>query len=312
MFKNIFSKEISQGDKTIIKIFGIKICLKSSFAKEMIKKNPYYSCKKNNVDITQVPKATGQLRDVQLATFTLLKEFDKICKKENITYWIDYGTYLGAVRHKGFIPWDDDIDIGIVSDEFEKLNKIIGYDNTNSNICIIKSIGEDNKGYMYKFIHKNYPNIFIDIFVNIDRKEELSESKATTLTKEIKTLRKKHFKQFSKITQDEIASQADIFQNKIMEKCKGNSEENGNLMLSSTMTLWYDNWFRPKSLIFPLKEIEFEGQNFPCPNNSDEYLRLLYGDYMSYPKKLALNHNGYVKLNEEEQKKIKELASLNL
>ena len=57
-------------------------------------------------DITKVPPAQGALRRVQLGNLALLKMFDKVAKNNNLRYWIDFGTLLGAVRHKGFIPWD--------------------------------------------------------------------------------------------------------------------------------------------------------------------------------------------------------------
>ena len=50
----------------------------------------------------------------------LLLEIDEICKKNDIQYFIDYGTTLGAVRHEGFIPWDDDIDIMLTEDNYYK------------------------------------------------------------------------------------------------------------------------------------------------------------------------------------------------
>ena len=52
------------------------------------------------------------VRDVQLVLLEMLKDIDALCKKHNIRYWLTGGSALGAVRHKGFIPWDDDADIG--------------------------------------------------------------------------------------------------------------------------------------------------------------------------------------------------------
>ena len=66
--------------------------------------------------------------DEQIGLLTLLKEFDSICKKHNITYFLEGGSLLGAVRHKGFLPWDDDIDLCITRAEWEKLLKVIDED----------------------------------------------------------------------------------------------------------------------------------------------------------------------------------------
>ncbi len=65
------------------------------------------------------------LRKAQTRLLEMLVEIDRVCKKHNITYWIDGGTPLGAVRHGGFIPWDDDIDIALLRRDYKKLIKIL-------------------------------------------------------------------------------------------------------------------------------------------------------------------------------------------
>ena len=59
------------------------------------------------------------LRRAQMREVAILQEVDKICRKHGIKYWIDFGTLLGAVRHGGFIPWDDDLDISMLSSDYQ-------------------------------------------------------------------------------------------------------------------------------------------------------------------------------------------------
>ena len=62
-----------------------------------------------------------QLRKLQLTELEMLVEFDRICRKNNIHYILGYGTLLGAVRHNGFIPWDDDVDVFLMRDEYNTI-----------------------------------------------------------------------------------------------------------------------------------------------------------------------------------------------
>ena len=65
-----------------------------------------------------------QLRQLQLAEHKMLCDFAKICDKHNLTYFLDFGTLLGAVRHQGFIPWDDDVDVTMPLEDYKKFLKI--------------------------------------------------------------------------------------------------------------------------------------------------------------------------------------------
>ncbi|MBF8455348.1 LicD family protein [Proteus mirabilis] len=82
------------------------------------------------------------LRKAQLKMLTALIELDSICSKHNINYWIDAGTLLGAVRHKGFIPWDDDIDVCMIRKDFNKFIKVCSYE-LNKIIFFLQTINTD-------------------------------------------------------------------------------------------------------------------------------------------------------------------------
>ncbi|MGD0167867.1 MAG: LicD family protein [Gaiellaceae bacterium] len=68
--------------------------------------------------------ATSQLRRLQLAELEILKEFQRICSEYSLRYYLLGGSALGAVRHRGFIPWDDDIDVGLPRPDFEKFGEL--------------------------------------------------------------------------------------------------------------------------------------------------------------------------------------------
>ena len=86
---------------------------------------------------------------------TLLKEFDAICRKHGITYYLEGGSLLGAVRHKGFLPWDDDVDLSITRDNFQKLLSVID-----------QELPENRELYCYE----RFPNYLRDTvkYTNLD------------------------------------------------------------------------------------------------------------------------------------------------
>ena len=78
-----------------------------------------------SIDITEFPKADGVLRKVQLADAEVLRILNDVCEKHSLTYWLDWGTLLGAVRHKGFIPWDDDLDVTMPREDYDRASDIL-------------------------------------------------------------------------------------------------------------------------------------------------------------------------------------------
>ena len=93
--------------------------------------------------------------EMQKGLLNLLKEFDAICRKHGITYYLEGGSLLGAVRHKGFLPWDDDIDLSITRDNFQKLLSVID-----------QELPENRELYCYE----RFPNYLRDTvkYTNLD------------------------------------------------------------------------------------------------------------------------------------------------
>ena len=300
---------IDEDTKIKLVIFGIQITIPSSSSTKKLKESPYLDYKKNNIEITKLPKAEGQVRDLQLADLALLKELDYVCKKNNLQYWLDGGSMLGAVRHNGFIPWDDDIDVGMLREDYEKL--IEAFTKTSRNPDIYADFSKDEtsraKQYYIKVQHKKCPHLFVDIFPLDTYGKVLTKVEQLSETVKIKAQRNKCLK-FSypkPMSDNELLTRINLLRDRIL--AKGNKEEHSDFVWGVEFSHIWKNWFSAYDVIFPLKTIEFEGLTVPCINNPDAYLTRLYGKYMGYPKKIGYGHNAYADLSEEEKQIIKTL-----
>ena len=94
------------------------------------------------------PLSQEEFRRLQLVELCILKEFDRVCRENKINYTISCGTLLGAVRHKGFIPWDDDADISMLREDYEKFRKVANQ--MDPDICFFQDHDTD-PGYLWGY-----------------------------------------------------------------------------------------------------------------------------------------------------------------
>jgi lipopolysaccharide cholinephosphotransferase len=225
------------------------------------------------------------LNEAKKVMLDILIEFDHVCKKHGLIYWLDYGTMLGAIRHNGFIPYDDDIDIAMPRSDYEKFLKIYHKELPHPLFLQIKKSDPAFPQYYAKirntetiFIEheeegkkiKYNQGIFIDIFpVNfIDIHISFIYKSLCFLGKFLKNNRI-----YIKYLNINIYKYHIFLLNKL-------HSQNGDLLIKGPEIDPEIKFFEKKDF-FPLKDVKFESHRFPVPHNHDKYLTELYGDYMT-------------------------------
>ena len=315
VFKKIFSIDDYSDERYMLTILGIKLRLQKNEFKKLRKQNPFYYYKKNNIDITTIPPAEGQIREVQLANLALLREMDYVCKENGLKYWIDAGTLIGALRHKGFIPWDDDIDTAMMREDYDKIIEAFDKSSRNPDIYADYFRDELSQGqYFIKVQHRKCPHVFVDIFPFDVYGPSMSVKEQLQRTKKVKNIIKyiKHSTN-NLTTNEELKAKIDtLMSEKVLVNQIPEDIETSDLIWGINFHHRWNNWFTNYNVIFPLRTIMFEGYEFSCMNNPDVFLTRVYGNYMAYPKKITLGHNAYKKFSEEDKVILKELIdSLN-
>lgn len=294
--------------RNLITILGFKIKIaKREIAKER-QENVFYQYKKDKIDITKVPPAQGLLRDIQLANLALLKELAYVCEKNNFKYILDAGTLLGAVRHSRFIPWDDDIDILMFREDYEKI--VSAFKNTTRNSDIYAEYHRDkdtNSQYFIKIKHKKCPFLGVDIFPLDSYGKHLSLNEQLIATNKICKILK-HLKK--EIDPNISNKETKTILTKTMKEniLLSSANENGDFVYGIDFAHKLKNWFLDRDIVLPLRKIQFENSEYTTVNKPEKFLKNIYGDYMKYPKKMKILHYSYKNLTSEQLEAIKKLG----
>lgn len=268
-----------------------------------------------------------KVREIQLE---MALEVKRICNEHNIKYSIVAGTLLGAVRHKGFIPWDDDLDIGMLRSEYDKFIKACEKElrdeyflqTWESDLGFALPIAKMRKNGT-KFIEKNSANaslhngIYIDIFpfdnVPVGRIKLFVQNRSTYLLKRMLLIRMNYkLWQENEIVKKILYKLLKIFS--YIFSVKQIKE-----ILIKRMTAYNDNYsekvvafggsygYRKETInkkwLSNLIEIDFENEKLSAPFNYVEYLTYFYGDYLTPPpENKRYNRHDIIDVRFEEEK----------
>lgn len=247
------------------------------------------------------------LTRIHQVSLYILLAFDKVCRDNELTYFLDSGTALGAVRHGGFIPWDDDIDVGMPRKDYERFLKIgrsvlpediliqtratdPSYKRNAAKLRLKGTIFQEHEGLPYK---EN--GFFIDIFPfdNVPRNKYLARMYVygTRQVGRIIGTWYSHIK-----SQSHTLSIIQAVIKKIPESCitwinmkyvnlcrRYENQDPGYFTSFFWAMSAKKSYIFDSGRIIPVKEISFEGHPVKIVKDHDYYLNLMYGDYMQLP-----------------------------
>ncbi len=259
----------------------------------------------NNKAMTLPNNHDGRLESIQNILLGYLLEVDRICRKHNIKYFLGGGTLLGAIRHHGFIPWDDDADIMMLREDYDKFCKIAESE-MPSNMTF--QTNENDKNCFYEFAKFRLNNtVFATGFSKTHK--DMHNGIAFDIFCHDKTAN-------SKLGQKIHLAVTLFTRALVFNKWNNRKAENGNKIQSAFTNLCiklfpirFSLWLEKKTLSFFKKKkgakylydgmgrniyngsfpieylneveyVDFEGYKLPVPKEYDKYLTFLYGDYM--------------------------------
>lgn len=242
--------------------------------------------------------------DYKRIPFEILLYVADFCDKNSIRYSLAYGTLLGAIRHKGFIPWDDDIDIIMPRKDYERFKRLYYSDrypfsditvNVNHPTGMAK-IYDSRTYFYYNNIKRSY-GLFVDVFTvdnfPLDVKEQIEWQKKIKKLIMINTIKNTSWKSLLfvpnmhkgiKILIKLIPIPLKFIQSRIVKlSMKYDNDNTGRVGITMSVDNPEDTY--PSDLFEEYIEVEFEGHVFKAIRQYNKWLTICYGDYMQLPPK---------------------------
>lgn len=251
------------------------------------------------------------LRQDQLEMLKALEYFAEICEKHNIQWWLCSGTLLGAARHKGFIPWDDDMDVSMFRKDYKKLEKILAkmesedyfYQSVRTDVNHVNLFGKFRKkkdpqmSTDLRSQYFKYNGVGFDVFC-IEKSSRFAAHMGKFFyynmrhpTQYIKNNKFRHFMiRFVQVLNFGLLLPFTRLVALINPKNQYHYELGSG---------FYKSPFY-KEDILPLSKMEFEGKMFPVPGNTDAYLTKIYGDWRQIPSEEKIRKSFHYSIYREE------------
>ena len=253
------------------------------------------------------------IRAVQLIQLEILQEFDRICKKNSIPYQLIAGTLLGAIRHNGFIPWDDDVDVCLLREDYERFLEACKTDLSNQYFLqncftdpqsIVQFAKIRKNGTIFKGEHldvySQHQGIWIDIFpldnvkpntlvglfhlLSITFWYMMSISSIKGRANQSKNIIKKLFGNCAYvITRVYPKQKCDAKVQRALKRFSQIETKYVNSLSNGITKAKFQMHLRRKDTFMKTIDWQFENYKFPVPENYDEVLSQNFGNYLELP-----------------------------
>ena len=253
-----------------------------------------------------------QFRRMQLTELDMLVEFDRVCRNNGIDYVLFGGSLLGAVRHQGYIPWDDDADIGMLREDYERFKKHLG--ELNPDICFFQDHDTDPEyrwgygklrrtGSKYVRVGQEHlkcrTGIFVDVFPMDDvprsvlgqiLQDRVCFCQRKILWSEVARVNSTGFWKlwFTLLSKIPVSVPFSVCGRYAAKSRNGSPNRVRCLLFPATGTLYRKNPLRerygmPKEWFTDRTEYSFEGRRLYSSRDYDTVLKYIYGDYWVLP-----------------------------